>query len=288
VVVVAQHDTVMESPLHRPPAVLRPYVDHYVGYRMAGFAAGEHMGLPSRYLTFIVSFDAPLHLRVQPDGSEEPSWCDTMLGGLHTRPAVICHDGNQHGIQLHVTPAGARRLFGLPAGPLSGLVVPLGELWGPIAAELHERLEGTAGWGQRFAILDEVLIRRMTVHPDRTASPELRRAWQRLLSGEGQVAIGALAKEVGWSRRHLNQRFTAEFGIGPKAMARVVRFERAKSMIVQPGRPGLATIAAMCGYADQAHLTREWRGFAGASPTEWLAAEELPFVQACQADDGAP
>ena len=35
----------------------------------------------------------------------------------------------------------------------------------------------------------------------------------------------------------------------------------------------LAQIAAEGGYADQAHLTREFRQMAGCTPTQWLAEE---------------
>ena len=90
--------------------------------------------------------------------------------------------------------------------------------------------------------------------------------------------MAALAGEVGWSRRHLTERFSAEYGVGPKAMARVLRFERARWMLVQPDRPSLATVAATCGYADQAHMTRDWRALAEATPGAWLRDEELPFV----------
>ena len=89
------------------------------GYRYAGFAPGEHMGLPSRHLTFIVTFDAPLELSRLPDGSEQLTSFDTLLGGLHTSPAVIRHDGSQHGVQLQVTPAGARGAV-RPAGRGAG------------------------------------------------------------------------------------------------------------------------------------------------------------------------
>ncbi len=37
-----------------PAGPLRPYVDRYLGYRLAGFAPGIHRGLPSRHMTFIV------------------------------------------------------------------------------------------------------------------------------------------------------------------------------------------------------------------------------------------
>ena len=116
-------DQVAESVVYRPPALLQPYVESYVGYRYCGFAPGEHMGLPSRHLTFIVSFDAPLELSRLPDGSEQLTSFDTLLGGLHTSPAVIRHDGSQHGVQLQVTPAGARGLFGLPAAELADVVI---------------------------------------------------------------------------------------------------------------------------------------------------------------------
>jgi transcriptional regulator GlxA family with amidase domain len=64
----------------------------------------------------------------------------------------------------------------------------------------------------------------------------------------------------------------------PKIIGRVLRFDRARHLLGRPTRPGLAAVAAACGYYDQAHLTREFRGFAGMSPTAWLA-EQLPSVQ---------
>ena len=60
-----------ESTVRRPPALLAPYVEEIVGYRMAGYQPGEHVGMPSRHLTFIVSFDDPLELSVLPDGRRQ-------------------------------------------------------------------------------------------------------------------------------------------------------------------------------------------------------------------------
>jgi transcriptional regulator GlxA family with amidase domain len=82
---------------------------------------------------------------------------------------------------------------------------------------------------------------------------------------------------VGWSRRHLSQRFTDEYGIGPKQTARLVRFQRARDLVAAGTRP-LAEVAVDCGYADQAHLTREFCELAGDPPTTWRR-EERPFIQ---------
>ena len=94
----------------------------------------------------------------------------------------------------------------------------------------------------------------------------------------GSVEIGELAADVGWSRRHLSEKFKAEVGLSPKVAARVLRFERARHLLSMPTRPGLAAVATACGYYDQAHFTREWSELAGCTPTKWIA-DELPSMQ---------
>ncbi len=278
-------EQITEGLVHQPPVLLQPYVESYVGYRFSGFPPGEHVGLPSRHLTFVISFDTPLELSRLPDGTDRPATFDALLGGLHTTPAVIRHDGTEHGIQLQVTPAGARALFGMPAAELARTVVPLDTVWGRLAGELLDRLASASAWSERFAVLDGVLLRVVSTRMELPsgARRETSYAWERLTRAAGAVEVGTLASEVGWSRRHLTQCFSAEYGVGPKQMARVLRFERARWMLTETDRPTLADVAAACGYADQAHMVHEWHALAGASPTAWLEAEVFPFLQ-----DGEP
>jgi AraC-like DNA-binding protein len=275
-------EPVAEQHVGRPHALLSGYVDGYSGYDMRGFPPGRHMGLPSRHLTLVVQFDAPIVLAAFPDGSSRPQRFEALIGGFHTTPAVIEHDGNQRGVQLHVTPAGARALFGMPAGELVQTVVPLEAVWGRTATELVERLGEAGSWDDRFAAIDRVLARAAAgrVEVPAAVRPETAEAMRRLVTADGNVDITAVASNVGWSRRHLSEQFGAEYGVSPKAMARVLRFERSKRLFIGGGRATLAAIAAECGYADQAHMAREWRTLAGASPTQWLADEQLPVAHA--------
>jgi AraC-like DNA-binding protein len=97
------------------------------------------------------------------------------------------------------------------------------------------------------------------------------RAFHLLSSG---VPVAEAADRVGWSGRHLTDRFRAELGIRPKEAARIARFDRARRAI----RPGvrLADVAAAHGYADQSHLVRDFQAFAGCTPSRWLADEIGP------------
>ncbi|MGH9135292.1 MAG: helix-turn-helix domain-containing protein, partial [Ilumatobacteraceae bacterium] len=96
----------------------------------------------------------------------------------------------------------------------------------------------------------------------------------------GAITVAELARETAWSRQHLTRRFREEFGLAPKVAGRVVRFERAYRMLRStPSFVTIAQVAAVCGYYDQAHLDREFKALAGASPSR-LLVDDLPSVQA--------
>ena len=118
--------------------------------------------------------------------------------------------------------------------------------------------------------------------------PELLYAYERLVASGGRIDIQSLSGEIGWSRRHLACEFSKEFGLAPKLTARVLRFERAAAMVASGRCPSLALVAAMCGYADQAHMTRDWVQFSSMPPAEWLAVEGFHDVQVTAALAGCP
>jgi AraC-like DNA-binding protein len=256
---------------HQPPASLRSWIEPYVGYDSSGGRPRVHRGLPSGTLTLVIALDAPLVLDATPDGSPGPHRYDALVGGLHQRPAMVVDPGRQTGLQLAVDPLAARPLLGLPAGVLAHGVVGLRDVWGRSADELVERLRSTDDWAQRFRLLDEALLCRAA---DRAVEPpaEVRQAWL-LLADDRRPAVEAVAAEVGWSRRHLASRFATEIGLSPRTFARVVRFDRTRRALAQGRSSTLADLAADHGYADQAHLAREFRELAGCPPSTWLAEE---------------
>ena len=99
-----------------PAEPLRRYVAWYTGYRQRGMPPATHRGLPSPYLTLIFTLDEPLTIVAHPDPGQPPGEYGTLLGGLHSVPALITHAGAQSGIQVALRPLGARALLGLP-GP---------------------------------------------------------------------------------------------------------------------------------------------------------------------------
>jgi AraC-like DNA-binding protein len=263
-----------------PSPGLRPYVDGYMGYKLAGFPPGLHRGLPGRRITFIVSIGPQIDVVQQTNPVQAPDSYRCVFGGLQATTAVISHTGYQEGVSIELSPLGCRRLLGLPAAALWDTSAEFADVVGPVGDELWERLQGTTTWRERFTICDQILER---VACEAIMAPELRRVWSTIVTSGGNVGIRELAYDIGWSRQHLTRRFTSEFGLGPKLAGRVVRFDRARHMLQRtPSYVSIAQVAAACGYYDQAHLDRDFAEMAGCSPTTWLQ-EELPSVQD---DDG--
>ena len=265
-----------------PAPALEALVGPYVGYRDAGVPPANHRGLPSPGLTVIFTLDDKLTIAEHPDPAQPAGSFDTLVGGLHTRPALITHQGSQSGIQLALNPLGARAMLGLPAAELASIDVHGHEVLGGFAALVHEQLRAAATWDERFAILDRALLSRLRAAGERAGvSSEVSYAWRRLLESRGTVPVAELAAETGWSDRHLRAKFQAETGLAPKAAARVIRFDRARRMLQRRAIAGeplrLAELAASCGYFDQAHLDREFGLLAGCAPTTWVMQEFRNF-----------
>lgn len=261
----------------RLPAVLAPYVTAVVPYDLDMGPPGVHRGMPGPGLTFELPLDEPLDVSwAGQDHTRRQAW--SCVSGLHTRPAAIHHDGHQRGVSVSLTLRGARALLGVPAGELAGQLVSLPEV-APHLAHLPELLAQSP----TTATVARVLVRRLAQAGEPGPRAEVGRALALIARG-GQVRD--VAAEQGWSRRHLQDLVRAECGLTPRDLRRVARLARsrgglvvaARSAAARSHRANLADVAASAGYADHAHMTREWVALAGCTPSTWLR-EEFPYVQ---------
>ncbi|MFD9883486.1 helix-turn-helix domain-containing protein [Streptomyces alboflavus] len=263
----------------RPAPALRRYVGSYAGFDLRGFPAGVHCGPPGRVLTAVISLSGPLEVAAGVDDGSPVTRFTGVAGGLMRRSVAIHHDGRQEGVQVSLTPLGARAVYGMPAADLAHRLVPLEDLLGALGVELADRLRAAPTWAARFSVLDELLLRAVGRNtggdPMSRVRPEVAETWRRLLAARGRIQIEKVATELGWSRRYLTERFRGEVGLSPKTFARVLRFEHAHELATWHDPLPWADVATASGYADQAHLVRDWSEFTGRSPTAWRRGEVL-------------
>lgn len=244
----------------RPPdSRLDGLVLRYEGYALASARPLWRRELPSTTLPLVISFGDAFELDGEPLAA--------FTGGLQETGVVTCWPTHVRGVQVDVSLLGARLLLDVPMSALTGRIVALEDVLGPLADLLAERLYELPDWSSRFALLDAVFLARLDAA--RSPGPALTWAWRRIHDSGGHLDIVGLAGELGYSRQHLTTRFRHDFGVPPKTFARLRRFEQAVRL-VEDGRLPLADVALRTGYSDQAHFNREFRRLAGSAPQEHL------------------
>jgi AraC-like DNA-binding protein len=209
----------------------------------------------------------------------EPQRLGAFVVGNQSHASVNGVAGHQLGVQVELTAAGALALLG-DVEAYNDAVVPLDEALGREGTRLVEQLADAPSWDDRLDVLDESFAR----HELPALAPEVVWLRRQLVGSQGQARVEPLMDETGWSRRHATERFRRQLGITPKAYARLLRFQRATTLLMEPvPRRSLADVAAEAGYYDQSHLTRDFTAFAGMTPGTYAAdAESVPEVRFVQ------
>ncbi|TPI12372.1 AraC family transcriptional regulator [Mesorhizobium sp. B4-1-1] len=252
----------------KPAASLAGIVTDICGYRETLPGHFRIVEYASLTVPLVISFAEAFAIGLGHSPGDNDRYA-SFAAGLYAGPVMIESFGGSCCVQVNFTPLGARRFFGLPMSELRDRMVGLDDALGPDGMALRARLGEASDWNARFDIAESFIAARLA--EANALSPEIAWAYTAVIASGGRTRIAALAGEIGWSRKHLAAKFTDAIGIGPKTLSRIVRFNRALSLSKQQD-DDWAGIAADCGYADQAHLVREFRQFAGETPKALAAS----------------
>ena len=264
----------LEMATGSPHPGIAGYVRRYTGWREIAPGGVRRCETPSADIPLILNLGDPIAVRSADRPAERYG---SFVAGIHDRVVETEHPGVSHGVQVDLTPLGARMLLGCAMSDVARRTVALSDVLGADGDRLVERIDGTPGWEARFAIIDGFIARRL--EHARPPAGDVAWAWRRLDVTRGRIGVRELTAEIGCSRRHLAARFRDEVGVAPKLLGRILRFEAALAALRTPQGPGLGEIALGCGYYDQAHLNRDVRDFSGLTPAQVRAGRPVTFVQ---------
>ena len=258
--------------IHAPPAPLAGPVGYLWSLADTPSHARERV-IPSGTVEIVFNLQEDAFRIQRPGAGEEAArFGGAIVSGPYGRAFGVETRAHASIVGVHLEPGGAASVLGVPARDLADRHVALEDLWGRSARELRERLCAAKEPRQRFRILEEALIARLS--PRSPMRGEVEYGLGRL--GVPGVEVGAVAREVQLSHRRFIQLFTERVGMTPKRYARVRRFQRALDRVDGDGAPEWARVALDCGYFDQAHLCRDWTEFTGLSPAEFVRLRSVP------------
>ena len=208
-------------------------------------------------------------------GQPEPGPVEARLYGVARGLSTRVLAGQGWTVAALTWPGGLGAFITGSAAELTDRVVPLGQALSIDEAVLLRQVTAEPDEAARVALLAGAL--EQAVDPDRRAPALSVAEVARLAESDRTVRrLGDLCERSGLGQRTLQRMFLQYAGVSPTWVIRRYRLLEAAEA-VREGRPvSWAEIAAALGYADQAHLTRDFRAAIGQTPAAYASAQSSP------------
>ncbi|NIP59334.1 MAG: helix-turn-helix domain-containing protein [Gemmatimonadetes bacterium] len=257
-----------------PPAPLRPYVRLIWCLEIdtpGEFGPPERIA-PDGIVELVFHYGDEMSLRFAGDDFA-PQPRSSLVG--QTRRYLEIHPRRATGlVSVRFRPWGALHFLGMPVSELADRVVPAGDVWGPAAVELEERLAAAGGLDERVAHIRRFLLDRLRPRREGEVAEAVRTVWRH----RGHVRASRLYRELGVSPRTAQRIFRAAVGMPPKSYARLVRFLHACSVLRESDCSSLTEVGYACGYYDQAHFIADFKALSGMTPGAFVDGRALSFL----------
>jgi AraC-like DNA-binding protein len=258
---------------HAPSDALAPFVDYYwiPRWDLRGKPPYEQTILPHPNVNLV--FEAS----------------GAGIFGVDRRLFTRSLSGLGLALGVRFTAGGFRPFWQAPISQLTDRVVPAARLFGPRAEQARQAIIGNpdpdagdfaagvfaagdcAADDARMIGYAEVLLR--SVLPERDPLAEQVAALvSRITDDPGLRRVDQLSASSGMTARTLQRLFADYVGVSPKWVMRRARLHEAAER-ADSGEPvDWAVLASDLGYADQAHLTRDFTVTIGVPPSRYAAA----------------
>lgn len=253
----------MQSQIILPSEALRPIVHHY----------------------WVMQADASfrMELKIMPMGCMK--WMfhrgkPFMVNGLFDHPASIC---GQYASAAHVglhghtdllfvffQPYAMKMITGIPSEHFNDSSVGMDELDMPEFNELEQQVLQAPDNQTAIMRIEQFILRQLHCRDDAAYLKQFT-TLIRTMELHPDISLSAMADSVCLSERQLRRVFSEYIGLSPKQMLRIRRCLTASRMMQQMEGAEFTDIIYQLGFTDHSHLYKEFKLFAGLSPTDYLS-----------------
>lgn len=252
--------------LSSPAPALSPFIEHYwfvSATEARPFDLRVDVYVDAR-ADLVFNFGAP-YTRTVLDGRTAPlEQLASNLDAQRTRPIRIAQRGAVEIVGVRFRTAGLSPFVSQPVDGWTDRVVPLDEAFGADGPAVEAALRAASSREARTELLDAFFGARLAQTP---AHATVQALMTRIERAGGDVRMADLSAEGRVPIRKLDRWFLRHLGFSPKAFARIVRFQRALTMLKTDPGCTLAAVGAACGYYDQPHFVRDFKQYAGVAPS---------------------
>ena len=219
--------------------------------------------------------DESKHIPIVPDGcislvfkgykgNDEPSK-GYLCGAIDTIRKLQINP-NEYYVIIRFMPGTGYSLIknGKSANSISDVALPV--KGGVVGEEqILSVLERDLSFNERLGLISKIVRVNLQNEPDRYI---VKYCTEKIFTSHGNVKIEELAKETGFTARHIGKIFERCVGVSPKLYAQIIKLQTSMSKIIDSNTP-LMEIAVDSGFFDHAHMNRMYKKFIKLSTGEF-------------------
>lgn len=204
------------------------------------------------------------------DGRQQRAPRVALLGPTSEAYRMVLEPGLRL-LTVGLLPMGWMALLDEPARMLADTVIDGADIWGEDAVErLCAMLQADSCQADCSRTVEGFLALRMRDRADSRKS--VAATIDHWLEFSPDLSLDALAASLKVGGRHLRRLTLEHYGVSPKTLAMKYRALRAAALIARRGMPAMQQALAL--FADQAHLTRDFRRFIGWTPVAFMREQQ--------------
>lgn len=206
------------------------------------------------------------------------SACRMVLLGPATEKFCVEKDEESDYFGIRFCPGQVLRLADAHPSELIDTYVDIDKIRGVSIDSLADRLHSLPDPTSRQRVLEDLVRGCLPLVRDERC----RQATALLEAHGGRLRVNELAAELGLHVRSLERLFLDHLGLAPKRLNRLIRLRHIADHLRTGSFHNLADLAYLCGYADQSHLTRDFKELTGRLPGETDSCDARPLEGAPQ------
>lgn len=261
---------------YEPSPLLSPYVDTYwyqSFHNADGIQAPVQRCLPLGMMEIIIHFGDKCFIDFEDKWEQLP---DAYFVGIYKDPVRWVPGGESSLLGIRLKPESLLKMFKIPAAKLFNNYVDIESMVGTRMNAFAEKVHEAKHVGEMIRIAENFLLNQLKdIEEERNY---LYEATEIIRRHKGNISISKLTQDLYISERQLQRSFKDVFGTSPKTYLRIIRFRNAYEYVQRAENEiSWADVSYNFGYADQAHLIRDFKEFAGEVPT--IIPKENSFYQ---------
>ncbi|MFT3885803.1 MAG: helix-turn-helix domain-containing protein [Flavobacteriales bacterium] len=249
---------------YAPSEVLRPVVDRFWFFSSGGDPmdiSPVQQCIPDGMVEIILIRSSDQYVQSSDQWSKHP---DIFVVGMMREPVSWAMSGGGRMMGIRLRPEAAIELFGMPLKEISAFGTDAGAVLGRRWLHDLEQLREAEGEHEALRTAERILLNRET-RCTRTME-RFTNAMRRMRTNGAVFDKRGAGDRLHVCDRQVQRLFKEFLGLSPTCYHRIMRFRRAYEYATNNGQVDWGDLAFHLGFADQAHLVRDFRSFCGLTP----------------------